>query len=25
MENHVMNNENDLKWMWEEAVVACCK
>jgi hypothetical protein len=25
MQNHVMTNDNDLEWMWEEAVVADCK
>ena len=27
MENLAMTNDNDLEWMWmwEEAVVACCK
>ena len=25
MQNHVMTNDNDLEWMWEEAVVAYYK
>jgi len=25
MQSHVMSNDNDLEWMWEEAVVAYCK